>query len=60
MPKTRIGKTDKDRKNGAFARNASNKRERAEYQLDVMMNPRAHHVFPIHTCNGKKNKPFKK
>ena len=56
MPSIRIGKTEKDRKNGAFARNTLNKRTRADYQLEVMLNPRGTHTFPHRTCNGKKNR----
>ncbi len=52
MPKTRIGKTEKDRKSGARARNADNKALRAAWDND---NHATAASFPAFTCNGKKN-----
>jgi hypothetical protein len=50
------GKTERDRKNGAFQRNAENKAARAAWQADS--NKKA--VFPLYTCNGKKSQSIRK
>lgn len=50
---TRIGKTEKDHKSGAWGRCIKNKQERAEWQNDPK-----NHQFPKHTCNGKRNRFF--
>jgi len=49
----RAGKTAKDRKSGATARNYSNKRERAQWCQDSNATDGS---FPRHTCNGKRNR----
>ena len=53
---SRPGKTAKDRANGAFARNATNKRLRADWSNDK--NASAGN-FPKETCNGKRNRYLK-
>ena len=51
--RVRHGKTDRDRKSGAIARNYSNKRERAEWSRSSTATVGN---FPKHTCNGKRNR----
>lgn len=57
MKVMRLGKTAKDRAAGAASRNASNKRERVEYQHEQGLLPAVSRGkgFPSHTCNGKSN-----
>jgi hypothetical protein len=55
--KPRKGKTAKDHASGAHSRRLSNQRARGEWsndRKDKISNPSGT-VFPIHTCNGKKN-----
>ena len=59
MPKLRSGKTAKDRVNGAFAKNAANKDERANWG-NMSTGSRSNANFPRHTCNGKRNRFFDK
>ena len=59
MPKVRTGKTAKDRANGAFAKNAANKTERANWR-NTSTGSRSNVNFPRHTCNGKRNRFFDK
>ena len=47
--KVRVGKTARDKKSGAWARNATNKLARASWSNG------AEKQFPAHTCNGKGN-----
>lgn len=56
MPKIRRGKTVKDRRNGAQARNRANKLERVAWQHRGTSSPPTHDNFPYTTCNGKRNK----
>jgi hypothetical protein len=59
MPKVRTGKTAKDRVMGAFAKNAANKAERANWR-NQSTGSRLNTNFPRHTCNGKRNRFFDK
>lgn len=52
----RIGKTEKDRKSGAQARNASNKAQRDAWRSACTANDKINPPFPKHSCNGKKNR----
>ena len=54
MPKIRTGKTARKRANGATARNADNKRARAEWGNSGAR--RDSKTFPSATCNGRKNR----
>ena len=49
-PTRRNGKTEKDRRSGAFARNQENKLERALWSKGVRLD------FPYDRCNGKKRR----
>jgi hypothetical protein len=53
--KIRVGKTAKDHKSGAWARNATNRLARGLWSNGT------NKEFPTHTCNGKGNssKPHK-
>ena len=51
----RNGKTAKDRKSGATARNYDNKRARAEWG-ETSNSSRSSSNFPRSTCNGKRNR----
>lgn len=52
----RLGKTAKDRKSGAQARNATNKAARNEWRAACIDNDKANPPFPRLSCNGKKNR----
>jgi hypothetical protein len=53
--KQRIGKTAKDKKTGSHARRIENNEQRAEWsRLSNTEQDRTR--FPVHTCNGKKNR----
>lgn len=57
------GKTARDHKSGAHARNLSNKQARADWQNDskaVNYGGMGSHNFPYGTCNGKRNKALKR
>ena len=45
------GKTERDRRSGAMARNRANKLARADWERS-----KAGTKFPAETCNGKKNR----
>lgn len=49
----KTGKTDRDRKSGAFARNVSNKATRAAWESDTKA---TNDKFPANSCNGSKNR----
>lgn len=51
----RVGKTKRDRDNGAAARNAQNKAARVVWRNDPNEK-----VFPIGTCNGKRTRALRK
>ena len=51
----RQGKTKRDHKSGAWARNQDNKNERADWRQQSEKT-RSQANFPWHTCNGKKNR----
>ena len=55
MPTVRIGKTAKDRQNGAKSRNHANKLERAAWR-NQSERDRDNRNFPFRTCNGKRNR----
>jgi len=44
----RVGKTEKDRRSGAFMRNENNKAARRDWKRGE--------PWPFHTCNGKRNR----
>lgn len=48
-----IGSTKRAKEKGKPQRNAANKQERATWQKDRNA---TNGTFPIHTCNGKKNR----
>jgi hypothetical protein len=52
-PRARVGKTAKDRANGAMRRNLENKSSRVSWQHD---NKASTGNFPFNSCNGKKNR----
>jgi hypothetical protein len=50
-PRPRLGKTKKDRANGAAGKNQQNKDMRASWQQDSKGSK-----FPVSACNGKRNR----
>lgn len=52
-PRPRIGKTRKDRANGAAAKNQQNKDMRVSWQGDSKRDGKN---FPYSACNGKRNR----
>jgi hypothetical protein len=56
------GKTRKDKAAGAFAQNAANKAERAEWVRTTasIANWKGNPKFPTHTCNGRKTQALKR
>jgi hypothetical protein len=57
--RVRKGKTAKDRANGAQAKALQNRLARQEY-LDDYRGKGSAGKFPLHTCNGRKNRFFVK
>lgn len=51
--KPRVGKTGRDHKSRAWARNSDNKDQRASWRNDVKATA---NNFPYTTCNGKANR----
>lgn len=52
----RVGKTKRDRENGAKGRNLSNKDARVAWQKGSR---ESNNSFPLYSCNGKKSRALK-
>ena len=54
-PRPRVGKTEKDRQNGAHATALTNREQRVDWHNSTSPRP-TNLNFPVATCNGKKNR----